>query len=237
MLVVSWLRRPDQRERDRGGWVEQARQSTFAAHTGATCPPTDAADRIDFDDEDANRERYNRWLASMADREPQSDALTSSAQRTWLQPIRCTASVSQADAVRRPAVGSAASFRWLRPVRRRRPGPDAGATVRSRSSSPRRRTSTAPTPRRCRAARRARQHARVERAPRPVAEPAQVAARAPGSRPRRSPAASTPAADRSSYSEVCWRQPEIVGGHVPATGRRTRRPRTGRGSASRCAGR
>jgi hypothetical protein len=31
-------------------------------------PDEDAADRIDFDDEDANRERYNRWLASMHDR-------------------------------------------------------------------------------------------------------------------------------------------------------------------------
>ena len=67
-LVVSWLRRPDQRERDRGGWVEQARQSTFASHTGSDVTAEDAADRIDFDDEDANRERYNRWLASMDDR-------------------------------------------------------------------------------------------------------------------------------------------------------------------------
>ena len=66
-LVVSWLRLPDQRERDRGGWVEQARQSTFATHTGAEVPHSDAADRIEFDDEDANRERYNRWLASMDD--------------------------------------------------------------------------------------------------------------------------------------------------------------------------
>jgi cytochrome c oxidase assembly factor CtaG len=67
-LVISWLRRPEQRERDRGGWVEQARQSTFASHTGSEVPDEDAADRIDFDDEDANRERYNRWLASMHDR-------------------------------------------------------------------------------------------------------------------------------------------------------------------------
>lgn len=64
-LVVTWLRRPEQRERDRGGWVEQARQSTFAAHTGSAVPAENAADRIDFDDEDANRERYNQWLASM----------------------------------------------------------------------------------------------------------------------------------------------------------------------------
>jgi cytochrome c oxidase assembly factor CtaG len=64
-LVISWLRRPEQRERDRGGWVEQARQSTFATHTGSSVPAEDVADRIDFDDQDANRERYNRWLASM----------------------------------------------------------------------------------------------------------------------------------------------------------------------------
>jgi cytochrome c oxidase assembly factor CtaG len=67
-LVISWLRRPEQRERDRGGWVEQARQSTFATHTGSSAPAEDAADRIDFDDEDVNRERYNRWLASMDER-------------------------------------------------------------------------------------------------------------------------------------------------------------------------
>ena len=81
-LVVNWLRRPELRERDRGGWMEQARQSTFATHTGTTEPEsargaaategtnaTDVADRIDFDDEDANRERYNRWLASIANRD------------------------------------------------------------------------------------------------------------------------------------------------------------------------
>ena len=80
-LVVNWLRRPELRERDRGGWMEQARQSTFATHTGTTVPEsidsavtnatdgTDVADRIDFDDEDANRERYNRWLASIANRD------------------------------------------------------------------------------------------------------------------------------------------------------------------------
>ena len=80
-LVVTWLRRPELRERDRGGWMEQARQSTFATHTGTAEPEsaraaaadgrnaTDVADRIDFDDEDANRERYNRWLASIANRD------------------------------------------------------------------------------------------------------------------------------------------------------------------------
>ena len=73
-LVVNWLRRPELRDRDRGGWLEQARQSTFASHTGTGAGPLDlpdltgahtVADQIDFDDEDANRERYNRWLASI----------------------------------------------------------------------------------------------------------------------------------------------------------------------------
>ncbi len=72
-LVINWLRRPELRERDRGGWMEQARQSTFATHTGSPVPEAvgtastdgEVADRIDFDDEDENRERYNRWLASI----------------------------------------------------------------------------------------------------------------------------------------------------------------------------
>ena len=49
--------------------MEQARQSTFTTHTGVPVADADAADRIDFDDQDAHREQYNRWLASMADRE------------------------------------------------------------------------------------------------------------------------------------------------------------------------
>ena len=69
VLVVGWLRRPEQRERDRGGWMEQARQSTFTTHTGAAVPDADPTDRITFDDQDTHREQYNRWLASMADRE------------------------------------------------------------------------------------------------------------------------------------------------------------------------
>lgn len=61
-LVWVWLRNPGMRERDRGGLMEQARRSTFAAHTGATAPESDAGT---FDDDDEKLRSYNDWLARM----------------------------------------------------------------------------------------------------------------------------------------------------------------------------
>jgi putative copper resistance protein D len=61
-LTISFLRQPAMRERDRTGLLEQARQTVFAAHTGGEAP---AVADAGFDDEEANRERYNRWLASL----------------------------------------------------------------------------------------------------------------------------------------------------------------------------
>ena len=145
-LVVSWLRRPEQRERDRGGWMEQARQSTFATHTGATgrnaardIPANEApqrdrlADRIDFDDR--TPPRAVQPLAGL-DGRPRHATCARDRRR------------SEADAlVGQPlVVGPALGGR--RQGRRRTVGSDADATARTRSSARPRRTSAAPTRRR-----------------------------------------------------------------------------------------
>lgn len=59
-LVRVWLRSPQLRDRDRGGFMEQARRSTFTTHTGANAPESDAED---FDDDDDKLRSYNDWLA------------------------------------------------------------------------------------------------------------------------------------------------------------------------------
>ncbi|MGI8881728.1 MAG: cytochrome c oxidase assembly protein [Jatrophihabitans sp.] len=70
-LTIAFLRRPAMRELDRTGWMEQVRQSVFA---GNVADPADAVQAsppaavdADFDDQERNRERYNRWLAKMAE--------------------------------------------------------------------------------------------------------------------------------------------------------------------------
>src|SRR5437773_896775 len=60
-LTVGFLRRPDMVLRDRTSWVEQIRQSVFAEKVGASAGPVDP----EFDDADANRDRYNQWLAAL----------------------------------------------------------------------------------------------------------------------------------------------------------------------------
>ena len=60
-LTVGFLRRPDVVLRDRTSWVEQVRQTAFAEKVGAPTGPVDP----EFDDADANRERYNQWLAAL----------------------------------------------------------------------------------------------------------------------------------------------------------------------------
>lgn len=66
VLAVTWLRNPAQREHDRGAWFEQARLSTFTAHTGVATAYGPAA-RIEFDDQDSRRIEYNAWLATLED--------------------------------------------------------------------------------------------------------------------------------------------------------------------------
>jgi cytochrome c oxidase assembly factor CtaG len=60
-LTLGFLRRPDVVMRDRTSWVEQVRQTVFAEKVGVSAGPVDP----EFDDADANRERYNQWLASL----------------------------------------------------------------------------------------------------------------------------------------------------------------------------
>ena len=60
-LTISFLRRPDMVLRDRTSWMEQVRQTVFAENVGASRGPVDP----EFDEEEANRERYNRWLAAL----------------------------------------------------------------------------------------------------------------------------------------------------------------------------
>jgi putative copper resistance protein D len=55
VLVVGWLRTVE-RAPVQKGWLEQAREATFTAHTGR-----EDADVV-IDDDDAARDAYNKWL-------------------------------------------------------------------------------------------------------------------------------------------------------------------------------
>lgn len=59
-LVVSWLRHVDTAPPERG-WLEQARSTAFAAHTGSGDGAIAA-----IDEDDAARSAYNDWLAKLA---------------------------------------------------------------------------------------------------------------------------------------------------------------------------
>ena len=65
VLTVRWLANADLRRRDRDGFVERARRSTFATHTGSDVP--DGPSEIEFDEDEARLATYNAWLARMAD--------------------------------------------------------------------------------------------------------------------------------------------------------------------------
>ena len=60
-LVVGWLRAADTDRGGEAGWLEQARRSTIAGHTGAE----DDVANEQFDDDDAARASYNEWLARL----------------------------------------------------------------------------------------------------------------------------------------------------------------------------
>lgn len=57
-LVLRWLQAVDRAPAEKG-WLEQARGTTFAAHTGSATAGT-----VD-DDDDAARQAYNDWLAKI----------------------------------------------------------------------------------------------------------------------------------------------------------------------------
>lgn len=60
-LVIGWLNSIDTAPIDQG-WLEQARVTTFSAHTGST--DIDDSDTT-LDEDDSAREAYNQWLAKI----------------------------------------------------------------------------------------------------------------------------------------------------------------------------
>lgn len=81
LLFRAWVRRPEYARRASHSWLEQARQSAFAAHTGdqrsagppvgpgaGGSPPT--ARPADLDDDVAALAAYNAWLARLHRRDP-----------------------------------------------------------------------------------------------------------------------------------------------------------------------
>ena len=69
LLVVGYLRRPQEGGREEKSWVEQARRGVFEEKTGtAVLTNQRAADpgtQEDFDEDDRRREAYNAWLAKL----------------------------------------------------------------------------------------------------------------------------------------------------------------------------
>lgn len=65
LLVVGYLRRPQEGGREEKSWVEQARRGVFEEKVGnarAVVPAT----AEDFDEDDRRREAYNQWLAKLS---------------------------------------------------------------------------------------------------------------------------------------------------------------------------
>jgi putative copper resistance protein D len=60
VLVLTWLRTVDTAHSDEKGWLEQARRATFSEHTGKESTQAET-----FDDDDASRDSYNKWLADL----------------------------------------------------------------------------------------------------------------------------------------------------------------------------
>lgn len=67
LMAIEWLGRPELRQRDRGGWLEQARQGAFSEHTGASYTQPGQDPDHDFDEDELRLQDYNRWLASIAE--------------------------------------------------------------------------------------------------------------------------------------------------------------------------
>jgi hypothetical protein len=58
-LVIGWLRTSGQSARDRGSWLEQAREATLHDRSAV-------ASDGDLDEDEGRRVAYNEWLASLA---------------------------------------------------------------------------------------------------------------------------------------------------------------------------
>lgn len=70
LLVVGYLRRPQEGGREENSWVEQARREVFEEKTGTTQPVGNQRAAVpataeDFDEDDRRREAYNRWLEKL----------------------------------------------------------------------------------------------------------------------------------------------------------------------------
>jgi putative copper resistance protein D len=69
VIAFSWLRRPQSQRADDKSWGEAARRQTFEDHTGVAAVHGalgDSGRSGDFDADEANRIRYNEWLAGLA---------------------------------------------------------------------------------------------------------------------------------------------------------------------------
>ena len=57
IVALGWIHRPESRQVEAGGWLEQARRTSFAANTGASGEIEE-----DFDDDEQRLRQYNEWL-------------------------------------------------------------------------------------------------------------------------------------------------------------------------------
>jgi putative copper resistance protein D len=62
-LVIGWLRHVDDVEAGEKGWLEHARQTTFAERAASV--GINDAEQVDVDADDAAREAYNAWLQKL----------------------------------------------------------------------------------------------------------------------------------------------------------------------------
>ena len=66
MLVLAWVRQPEDARRNANGWLEQARRANFAQRVGSVPDSPDAGSDVDFDEDEARRADYNEWLKRIA---------------------------------------------------------------------------------------------------------------------------------------------------------------------------
>jgi len=65
VIAVSWVHRPDSQRGETPGWLEQARQASFAQHAGADQAVEAQTESDDFDENDQRLQQYNDWLRKL----------------------------------------------------------------------------------------------------------------------------------------------------------------------------
>jgi putative copper resistance protein D len=60
ITAIGWIHRPAGQQIEPTGWLEQARRTSFAAHTGGSLG-NEQSD-LDFDDDEQRLRQYNEWL-------------------------------------------------------------------------------------------------------------------------------------------------------------------------------